>query len=43
MSEVKNVDINDIINVVKEKNKNADIEQIVKAYEFAKKMHGNQC
>lgn len=43
MSEVKKVDINDIINVVKEKNRNADVQEIVKAYEFAKKMHGEQC
>ena len=43
MSEIKNVDINDIVNVVKEKNRNADVEQVIKAYEFAKKMHGDQC
>ena len=37
LSEIKNVDITDIINIIKEKNKNADVEKVIKAYEFAKK------
>ena len=42
MSEVKQFEIEDVINAVKEKNKNADTKQIMKAYEFAKKMHSSQ-
>ena len=43
MSEVNEVTIEDIIKKQKENYPNANIELIKKAYEFAKKNHGNQC
>ncbi len=43
MSEVKNASIIDIINLVKEKSKNANIDKIMEVYEFAEKMHKDQC
>ena len=42
MSEVKQVEINDVIDIVKQNNKNANVDKILKAYEFAKKMHSSQ-
>ena len=42
MSETKGITIEELINKQKENNKNANIELIKKAYELAKKSHGNQ-
>ena len=43
MSEVKNVEIQDIISVVKQKKRWADTKLILKAYQYAKEHHGDQC
>ena len=42
MSDTKDINIKDIINLAKIKNKNIDKIKIIKAYEYAKLMHGNQ-
>ena len=43
MSEIKQVNIEDIISVVKKNNRKADTKLILKAYNYAKDNHGNQC
>ena len=43
MSEVKKVEIQDIISVVKQKKRWADTKIILKAYQYAKEHHGDQC
>lgn len=43
MSDIKDVSIQDIINVVKQKNRRPDIKIILKAYDYACSKHGNQC
>ena len=42
MGDAKDINIKDIINLAKTKNKNIDKEKIIKTYEYAKIMHGNQ-
>lgn len=42
MSKIREVTIDDIIALVKEKNRHSDIKLIKKAYEFAKFHHGDQ-
>ncbi len=43
MSEVQNKTIEDIISLVKQKKRFADTKQIMKAYNYAKEKHGDQC
>lgn len=43
MSEVKQVTIQDVINVMKKNSRRADTKAILKAYHYAKSQHGEQC
>ncbi len=43
MSQVKPIDINDIIEQMKKNNKRCNIKLIQKAYKYAKDNHGDQC
>ena len=43
MDKVKIVTIDDVINNIKQKNRKADIKLVKRAYEYAKKNHGDQC